>query len=218
MEQSNSSGRGVPVAGLEENASVLAERERHLTEVLAMVARGDHSAFGTFYDLTSPIVYSLALRMLANPADAEEVTLDVFAKAWRAAATYDSRRGTVLAWLVTLTRSRAVDRLRSRATREKREESGSAMPDAAASAPDPEEQASSQQHRGLVSAAMAKLSAAQREAIELAFFSGLTHTEISERLAQPVGTIKTRIRQGMLRLRDALAAAGVRQQGAGGMQ
>jgi RNA polymerase sigma-70 factor (ECF subfamily) len=208
MDQSDSAGPRVPVSAQGFQPGFPLHRERRLTELVARVARGDQSALGELYDETSQIVYSLSLRMLSNAADAEEVTLDVYAKAWRAAATYDNRRGTVLAWLVTLTRSRAVDRLRSRVSREKREESGNLPMDAAISSPDPEELASSDQSRMMVAAAMARLSPEQRESIELAFFGGLTHSEISEQLGLPVGTVKTRIRLGMLKLRDALKIVG----------
>jgi RNA polymerase sigma-70 factor (ECF subfamily) len=209
MDQSDSAGPRVPLSAQAEfQPGFPLHRERRLTELVAKVAHGDQSALGELYDETSQIVYSLSLRMLSNTADAEEVTLDVYAKAWRAAATYDSRRGTVLAWLVTLTRSRAVDRLRSRVSRERREETGNLPMDAAISSPDPEEQASSDQNRMMVAAAMARLSPEQKESIELAFFGGLTHSEISEQLGLPVGTVKTRIRLGMLKLRDALKIVG----------
>lgn len=200
MEQSGPGGLSVPSSATGEISA-----GGRLEGLIAAIAQGDQRAFGALYDETSRLVYSLVLRMLANPADAEEVTLDVYSKVWRAAATYDSRRGTVLAWLVTLARSRAVDRIRSRDSRERREEVRDLPLDAAVSEPDPEQRAAFDQRRQQVNRALNQLPAEQRESIELAYFDGLTHTEISERLALPVGTVKTRIRLGMIKLRDALA-------------
>jgi RNA polymerase sigma-70 factor (ECF subfamily) len=158
------------------------------------------------YDGTHPLVYGLALRILGDVADAEEVALDVYTQVWRTAGNFDPRRGSVSAWLVTLARSRAIDRLRSAAARRQREESRPELPEAPAAARSPEEASLLGQRRVRVRAALARLLPEQREAIELAFFSGLTHSELAARLGQPLGTVKTRIRLGMMKLRELLGS------------
>ncbi len=170
------------------------------------MANGDPDAVAELYDRLARPVYSLALRILRNSADAEDIVQDVFSQAWRQAGRYDATRGTVAAWLLTLTRSRAIDRLRARRAR----------PDDVAAEPDPnvpdagiaaDLQIQSAQQVELVRAALEELPALQRIVLELAYYEGLTHVEIAERLEQPLGTVKTRIRQAMLRLRESLAGA-----------
>jgi RNA polymerase sigma-70 factor, ECF subfamily len=173
---------------------------------LDRTAAGDHSALAQLYDESSPLVHSVALRVLGDPAEAEEVTLDVYVHVWRTAATYDSGRGTVTAWLVTLARSRAVDRMRSRAGRHKREQLIFQFHEMCADLASPETEAELAQRRSRILAALDTLSPQQREAIELAFFSGLTHSELADRLGQPLGTVKNRIRLGMMKLREQLDA------------
>jgi RNA polymerase sigma-70 factor, ECF subfamily len=171
------------------------------------MARGDQDALGEIYDRHGRLVYSLALRIVRDQADAEDVVQEVFAQAWRQASRYDASRGTVLAWLLTLTRSRAIDRLRGRRTRpEPSADEGllNTIPDPAAPA-DVQAVASGQATQ--IRSAIEELSVLQRVAIELAFYEGLTHAEIAERLELPLGTVKTRIRQGLLKLRDRLAGA-----------
>lgn len=169
-------------------------------------AGGDQSALAQLYDESSPLVYSLALRMLGDAADAEEVTMDVYTQVWRTAARYDDARGSPMAWLVTLTRSRAIDRARSRAGRTEREEPILDFSLVREERESPEAAAETGQRRKRVQAALSKLSPEQREAIQLAFFSGLTHSELARRLGQPLGTVKTRIRSGMMKLREQLEA------------
>jgi len=168
-------------------------------------ATGDQTALTRLYDSTNRIVYGLILRIVSNTHTAEEVLLDVYLQIWRKAETYSASKGTVLAWLFTIARSRAIDALRSRASRE----SGQQDPlDAAAAAvdraPSPEENTALAQRRQYVQQCLAELPAEQREAIELAYFRGLSHTEIAATLKQPLGTIKTRVRLGMARLRESL--------------
>ena len=172
---------------------------------VARMAAGDQTALGEFYDRHGRAVYSLAFRILRDQRDAEEVVQDVFAQAWRESARYNMRRGSVMAWLMTLTRSRAVDRLRGRRSRP--ESAPGADPrteitDAAALA---DEQLAWSVRADLVRAALDALPVLQRVAIELAFYEGLTHAEIAARLEEPLGTVKTRIRQGLLKLRERLA-------------
>lgn len=170
-------------------------------------AAGDQSAFAALYDATSGVVFGLALRILSDRSEAEEVATDVFLQVWREAARFDAARGSAISWLLLLTRSRAIDRLRSRKTARQAERSlefAESVPDAGS---DPGERSWISQQGSLVRRSLAGLPAEQRAALELAYFEGLTHPEIAERLQVPVGTAKTRIRLGMLKLRDALAPA-----------
>jgi len=173
------------------------------TRRLRAVAGGDRAALARLYDETSGLVHGLALRILGNAADAEDVVIEVFMQVWRAAGDFDPARGSVTAWLTVLTRSRAIDCLRS-STR-LRGEPLEKSPEPRAPGLDPEEQAIAADRRLGVRAALAALSPPQREAIELAYFRGMSQSELAAHLGQPLGTIKTRMRSGMLRLRDLLA-------------
>ncbi len=173
---------------------------------VAQVAAGDERALSSLYDDTSRIVYGLALRILREPSTAEDISLEVYLQVWRTAATFDPQRGTVLAWLVTLVRSRAIDHLRARkARRAEMEENIEDLVGLRDAGPSPET-ASAEAMRALaIRKAMSGLSPEQREAIELAYYSGLSHSEIAARKDLPLGTVKTRIRIGMLQLRKYLA-------------
>jgi len=149
----------------------------------------------------------LAVRVLRDPADAEEVVLDVYQQVWRSASAFEPSRGTVLGWLIMVTRSRAIDRLRSAGARRARETSIEEKVDLPSDLPAPESQSIFAQERRLIRRALEELERDQREAIELAFFRGLTHVEVAEALGAPLGTIKTRIRSGMRKLREALEPA-----------
>lgn len=175
-----------------------------LKALLAGTAAGDQDAFARFYDATSPAVYGLALRILRDPAEAEEVALDVFLQVWRDAARYDPGRGSALAWVLVLARSRAIDRLRSRRP-QRRAETVFDEAELADDAHGPGETTWISQQGAFVRRALRELPGEQRVALELAYFGGLTHAEIAERLGLPVGTAKTRIRLGMMKLREALA-------------
>jgi RNA polymerase sigma-70 factor (ECF subfamily) len=169
----------------------------HTEALLRRLAGGDSGALGEFYDLYAGLVNGLALRILRNTAEAEDVVQEVFVQVWRQADRYDPTRGSAEAWLCTIARSRALDRLRRRAAR--REEGDEALP-AGSEAPRTEEALA-------VRKALDALSADQRHALELAYYEGLTQTEIAERLRQPLGTVKTRIRTAMIRLREFLEPA-----------
>ena len=174
--------------------------------LMRRISSGDPSALSELYEQSSRFVYGICLRVLRNPADAEEVTLDVYTQAWRQAARFDADRGEPLAWLLMLARSRAIDRLRSRGGARRHEEDLEQAHGLASPGADPETSSSLAQRASTVRAALLGLPAEQREVIELAYFEGLTHTEIAERLAQPLGTAKSRIRLGLAHLRQALGS------------
>jgi RNA polymerase sigma-70 factor, ECF subfamily len=174
-------------------------------EALERVARGDHDALGELYDRHGRLMYSLALRIVRDQGDAEDVVQDVFSQAWRQSSRYDASRGTVLGWLLTVTRSRAIDRIRSRKSRPEPTADESALRDLPDSLVPADEQLAWAGQAARVREALDSLTTLQRVAIELAFFEGLTHAEVAERLELPLGTVKTRIRQGLLTLRDRLA-------------
>jgi len=173
-------------------------------DLIARVRSRDQLALAALYDQSSSIVYSMALRIVGNSQDAEEVTMDVFKQVWRSAPEFDPARGSVLAWIVTLARTRAIDRQRRTVTRTRIEQPLEDRAPLRTSDPGPEEQSVTGQLRNRLRLALEALSEEQRVAIELAFFSGYTHSELSHRLGAPVGTVKTRIRQGLLKLRRAL--------------
>jgi RNA polymerase sigma-70 factor (ECF subfamily) len=179
-------------------------RELAWKEYVGRAADGDQSGLADLYDESSSLVYSVALRMLGHREDAEEVTLDVYTQVWRTAASYDPSRGTVAAWLVTQARSRAIDRMRARGGRMEREQPMVKFFDLEADAPSPEQESEAGQRRRRLLAALATLAPEQREAIQLAFFSDLTHGELASHLGQPLGTVKSRIRLGMIKLREQL--------------
>jgi RNA polymerase sigma-70 factor (ECF subfamily) len=177
-------------------------REQEWTFLIRRAAQGDQAALGDLYDATSQFVYSLAMRILSDSMVAEEVCIDVYQQVWRQAMTYDPQRGSPLSWLLTLTRSRAIDRLRSSRQQREREEPLTASDEFQVGGP--EEEAIAAERRRLVQKALAALKPEQREPIEMAYFLGLSQSEIADRLRQPLGTIKTRIRLGMTKLRDML--------------
>lgn len=173
------------------------------------MAAGDERAATLLYDRTSAVLYGLALRITGQAADAEEVVLDTFAQAWRDAGRFDPAKASVIAWLSMMTRSRALDLVRARQRRDKATDSAGQEPEApvAMSQPMPTADVALEvvERAHAVSEALGSLPAPQRQAIELAFFEGLTHPEVADRLREPLGTVKTRIRLGMQKLRDALA-------------
>jgi RNA polymerase sigma-70 factor (ECF subfamily) len=174
-------------------------------EAIRRVARGDADALAFLYDRHSRIIYSLAFRIVGDPPEAEEIVQDVFAQAWRQAERYDTSRGVVVAWLLMITRSRAIDRVRSRRGLPPLAPDGekglAAMADPAEG---PELQTLSAEQVRRLKHALDTLPLQQRTTIQLAFYEGLTHVEIAERLEEPLGTVKTRIRLGLLKLRSVV--------------
>lgn len=175
--------------------------------LLARVAKGDQQAFSQLYDHSSTLLFTLAIRILGNREEAAELLRDVYLEVWRKVSRYDIGRGTPIAWLVTLTKSRAIDRLRARTSRGYRAtnqlEAGTAT-QMADPGPSPLETQADQELRMAVGTAVGGLPQAQQQAIELAYYEGLSHTEIAARLNQPLGTVKTRIKLGMSKLRESL--------------
>jgi RNA polymerase sigma-70 factor (ECF subfamily) len=172
--------------------------------LIARTAQGDQDALATLYDRTSPQVFGLVLKILDNREAAEEVTLDVYTQVWRQAHTYDETRGTPGGWLMTLARTRAIDRYRAGAAERGRIESLDAVEFFASDGETPEEDLAGQERRHYVQEALTALSPEQRQAIALAYFYGLSQSEIADKLQLPLGTIKTRMRLGMIKLREAL--------------
>jgi RNA polymerase sigma-70 factor (ECF subfamily) len=174
-------------------------------QLLGRIAQRDLQALSEFYDQTATPLFSVALRILGDAGEAEEVIQDVFVQIWDKAATFDGLLGSAFYWALSITRHRAIDRLRSRQRRarlvEELLESSVANDLTVPSASDAVRGA---EEAAAVRAALANLPKGQREAIELAFFGGLTHPQIAAAVRQPLGTIKARIRRGLLKLRECL--------------
>ena len=191
-------GRGEAARGSAEEAHVD-------QEAVGRMARLDPDGLTELYDRYSRAIYSFALHIVGEQAEAEDVVQDVFSQAWAQAPRYESSRGAVAAWLLTMTRSRAIDRLR---TRRARPDSVPADESQLRGFVDPAEPhdlglfTREQVHR--VRSAMSRLPVMQRVVIEMAYFEGLSQSEIAERLEEPLGTVKTRARLGLLKLREAL--------------
>ena len=181
------------------------KRDQELIDLVRKIANGDQSALATLYDSTNRLVYGLILRVLGDASSSEEVLLDVYAQVWRQASSYDTDRGAPLAWLTTIARSRAIDRLRSGWQDQQRKEPLDVVGDAPSNSPSPEDLTVAAERQRFVRQALQQLSPEQREVIELAYYSGLSHSEIAAKLNQPLGTVKTRTRLGMIKLREALA-------------
>jgi RNA polymerase sigma-70 factor (ECF subfamily) len=191
--------RVTPVAPSPEGAAGVPD----LGELLRLSSRGDEAAFAALYDATSRRVFGLALRVVRDPAQAEEVTQEAFLEIWRTSARFDRDRGSALAWMLTIVHRKGVDRVRSAEASTRRDTTyhqGATTVEHDTTAEAAE--ASLEAHR--VRGALRTLTDVQREALELAYFGGYTHTEVARMLDLPVGTAKTRIRDGLIRLRDAM--------------
>jgi RNA polymerase sigma-70 factor (ECF subfamily) len=178
-------------------------------DAVARMAAGDASGLSNLYDRHARGLFSLSVRILHDEGEAEDVVQDVFAQAWRQAPRYDGTRGPVVAWLLMMARSRSIDQLRARQGRPPlQEDDPSLLRDLSDGVALPDAQVVSADQARRVRAALLPLPALQRTAIELAFFEGLTHAEVAERLEQPLGTVKTRIRLGLLTLNAAMTGSG----------
>ncbi len=182
----------------------------HLAELLRRASRGDESAFAEWYDATSARAFGLAVRVLRDRAQAEEVTQESYLDCWRHAARFDPAKGSALAWLLTIVHRKAVDRVRS-AEAAGRRDVAYGHREQVVPHDETAEAATSSLEATRVRVALADLTTKQREAVELAFLGGYTHTEVATMLDLPIGTAKTRIRDGLIRLRDALGVGEVAQ-------
>lgn len=181
------------------------EREVSLDAALLFrLLQRDVSAFEQLYERHSRLVYGLVLRILQQAATSEEVVQDVFLQLWRNAKSYDSARGPFVPWLLTLARNRALDHLRLKSERQRRLEDQTDHLPAVFAAPDYEHTLDEKRRAERVRALMALLTPQQKKAIELAYFEGLSHSEIAATLKEPLGTVKSWIRNGLLRLREGL--------------
>ena len=179
--------------------------EETQTELLRRVATQDRQALSDFYDQVAGVLFATAVRILGDPQEAEEVIQDVFVQIWEKAPMFDIALGTPFHWAVSITRNRSIDRLRSRQRRSRAlEEFREELPPEAELYASAAPAALDTEHISLIHGAVSGLPLDQRQAIEMAFFSGLTHAEIAQKLNEPLGTIKARIRRGMLKLRESL--------------
>ena len=185
--------------------SAAASKDEIDPALMRRVAAGDFQAFEQVYDAFSGILYTLALRMLERPEDAEELLQEVFAKIWRDAADYDPRRGAPLAWAITITRHKAIDRIRATTRRLRLYEAAAEQArDNPGSISEPARDAELSENAKAVRDSLGSLPPEVRESIELAFFGGLSHSQIAEKLSVPITTVKSRIRRAMMQLRQSL--------------
>jgi RNA polymerase sigma-70 factor, ECF subfamily len=178
-----------------------------LDALLRQVARGDSAAFATVYDLTKARVYGLVTRVVRDPGYSEETTQEVYLEVWRTASQYDPAKGSALAWLLTMAHRRAVDRVRAEqagSRRESRYGAASSVPVSAAAHDPVADSAIAGDERRRVTQCLDALNDAQRQCIELAYYQGLTYSEVSQRLAANLSTIKSRIRDALRGLRNCL--------------
>ena len=178
--------------------------DHSLAALLERTAGGDEPSFAALYDATSRRVFGLALQILGDRSAAEEATLEVFTYLWRRAVIFDPGRGAAMTWILSVARSKSIDLLRSRTRRKERESPLDTIADPRDLAPGPEAMSATSQQSHKVKRALASLPKEQREAIETAYFAGLSHSEAAAALGEPLGTIKTRIRTGLSSLRRVL--------------
>jgi RNA polymerase sigma-70 factor, ECF subfamily len=174
-------------------------------KLLRRIAAQDREALAELYDELGGVLYATACRIIGDPSEAEEVMQDVFVQIWERAGTFDPAVGTPTGWAVRITRNRSIDRLRSRQRRQRALDDFETEFSSAPSQTNPNDRLN-QEELASVRSALDSLGAEQRRAIELAFFGGLSHGEISATLKQPLGTVKAHIRRGMIRLKESLQA------------
>jgi RNA polymerase sigma-70 factor (ECF subfamily) len=191
------------------NLSKVPVSEAEWVALVQSVAAGDQRALHALYERTHRVVFTLSMRITANRETAEEVTLDVFHDVWRRASRYQAADGTVLGWIMNQARSRAIDRLRFEQRKKRVHPETWDQPPVTVTA-DPDDLIASKRQTQELRSALSVLTPDERNAIEAAFFSELTYAEVAARLNEPLGTIKTRIRSGLHKLRQALAEEGRR--------
>lgn len=194
-----------PTARLRPVTSADPQEEQRLGALVARVAGGDQKALGELYDATSGRIFSMARGITRNPQCAEEVTEDVYWQAWRQALRFDPKRGSVMAWLLTLARSRALDHLRRADPAQPHPEPETLMADPSTDAANPAELLSTARSEDCLNQALTCLEALPRQLIALAFYRGLTHEEIAAQTQLPLGTVKSHIRRALAALRTYLA-------------
>ncbi|MEW6125462.1 MAG: sigma-70 family RNA polymerase sigma factor [Acidobacteriota bacterium] len=180
------------------------ERDYKLAELIQRIANGDQSAIAKFYQMTNRLIFGLVLRILGNRDSAEEVLFDVYTQVWRQAARYEAKRGGPTSWLITIARSRAIDRLRADKHYVLHDELTEAAANEYLTTENPETATAISELQGFVRSALETLSPDQREVIEMAYYAGMTQSEIALQLGIAIGTVKTRTRLAMAKLRDAL--------------
>ena len=181
----------------------MSAQSANAANLIQRVAKQDREAFSQLYDQSAALVFSIAMRMLKVRSDAEDLLQEVFVQVWRQAENYSEDRGSPEAWMINIARSRAIDRIRSIRRRE-RSFLLTDDPASVRSSENVESTVAQSETKLTMNSALAKLPETQRKVLELAYFDGLTQTEIAERLAEPLGTVKTRIRSGIQRLREML--------------
>ncbi len=174
--------------------------------LLQQILQRDMRAFEQLYDRHCRLVYGLVFRIVQQAGTAEEIVQDVFLQLWRNASQYDAARGPFLPWLLTMSRNRALDTLRLKSERQRRREEQTEELPAISAVPQFEKQLDEKRRASRIRELMTSLQPQQKRAIELAYFEGLSHTEIAETLKEPLGTVKSWIRNGLLRLREGLQA------------
>ncbi len=177
--------------------------------LMRRVANGDEAAFEALYDRYSRLLYSIVLSVVKHPPEAQDMLQELFLHIWNQAKNFDAGRGNVYSWLVTMTRNRAIDRIRSKGFRERQQESSNdeAMMLIADGDISPLDSITLTEERNRIHSALAQIPAEQRDALMLAYFQGYTQSEIAELLETPLGTIKTRMRQGLIKLSSLLSGA-----------
>lgn len=203
MNQFSPEASGAPQGEPEVSAGVPPGNAAELAELLKLAGRGDEAAFAQLYDATAARAYGLAVRIVRDPSQAEEVAQEAFLEIWRTASRFDVTRGSAVSWVLTIVHRRAVDRVRSAEASTRRDTTyhqGSRLVEHDSTA----EAAQASLEARRVRQAMDSLTEVQRHALELAYFKGYTHTEVATMLDLPLGTAKTRIRDGLIRLRDTM--------------